>query len=415
MAAVRAGKPVLCEKPLAPTSPSARQVRRRGAGAGRALVSVGFMRRFDPGYVELKAALDAGGDRRAAAAALRQPGRELRPGRTSKSASPTRRSTSSTSCRGCSARRWSRSSWQRRARPSQVPWPPGPAADPAPHRRRRAVHRRDVPQRPLRLRRPLRGRRRDRPLALTDRPGWSPTPRAAGPPATPADWRPRFADAYRLELQAWVDSVAAGAPTPAGHRAGRPDRERGRRGGHRVDARRWPLGRGRGSRAVSPFLHGSPPPPPNIRLPRQVSRPRVPDPMAAPALRWGVLGTGWIAERFTGSLRRNTRQQVIAVGSRARSRRQRSSPDRAGIGRAHGLYAELVADPEIDIVYVATPHNFPPPARPCSRSTRASTCWWRSRSALERGAGQGNRRTGGRARRVLHRGTVDVLPAEATT
>jgi myo-inositol 2-dehydrogenase/D-chiro-inositol 1-dehydrogenase len=29
-----------------------------------------------------------------------------------------------------------------------------------------------------------------------------------------ADWRPRFADAYRIELQAWVDAVAGGAPTP---------------------------------------------------------------------------------------------------------------------------------------------------------------------------------------------------------
>jgi len=30
----------------------------------------------------------------------------------------------------------------------------------------------------------------------------------------PADWRPRFADAYRLQLQAWVDAVAAGRPAP---------------------------------------------------------------------------------------------------------------------------------------------------------------------------------------------------------
>ena len=29
-----------------------------------------------------------------------------------------------------------------------------------------------------------------------------------------ADWRPRFADAYRLELQAWVDAVVAGSPSP---------------------------------------------------------------------------------------------------------------------------------------------------------------------------------------------------------
>ena len=30
----------------------------------------------------------------------------------------------------------------------------------------------------------------------------------------PADWRPRFADAYRLELQAWTDAIATGQPSP---------------------------------------------------------------------------------------------------------------------------------------------------------------------------------------------------------
>ena len=44
--------------------------------------------------------------------------------------------------------------------------------------------------------------------------------------------------------------------------------------------------------------------------------PRTPDPMLAPPLRWGVLGPGWIAERFVGSLRRSTRQPVVAVASR---------------------------------------------------------------------------------------------------
>jgi predicted dehydrogenase len=94
-----------------------------------------------------------------------------------------------------------------------------------------------------------------------------------------------------------------------------------------------------------------------MTFPRTFPASRVPDPMAAPALRWGVLGTGWIAERFTGSLRRNTRQQVVAVGSRSVASAKEFA-DRAGIGRAHGSYADLVADPEVDIVYVATPHNF---------------------------------------------------------
>jgi predicted dehydrogenase len=38
--------------------------------------------------------------------------------------------------------------------------------------------------------------------------------------------------------------------------------------------------------------------------------------MAAPVLRWGVLGSGWIAERFVGSLQRHTSQRLLAVGSR---------------------------------------------------------------------------------------------------
>jgi myo-inositol 2-dehydrogenase/D-chiro-inositol 1-dehydrogenase len=60
IAAVRAGKPVLCEKPLAPTLQAAADVVRTVAKEGPGLLSLGFMRRFDPAYVELKAALGAG-------------------------------------------------------------------------------------------------------------------------------------------------------------------------------------------------------------------------------------------------------------------------------------------------------------------------------------------------------------------
>jgi myo-inositol 2-dehydrogenase/D-chiro-inositol 1-dehydrogenase len=63
LAAIKCGKPVLCEKPLAPTvSESAAVVaaERAAVGPGLSLVSVGFMRRFDPGYVRMKEALAAG-------------------------------------------------------------------------------------------------------------------------------------------------------------------------------------------------------------------------------------------------------------------------------------------------------------------------------------------------------------------
>ena len=58
LACLEAGKPVLCEKPLATSAAAALRIVE--AERGRGLVTVGFMRRFDPGYVDLKARLDAG-------------------------------------------------------------------------------------------------------------------------------------------------------------------------------------------------------------------------------------------------------------------------------------------------------------------------------------------------------------------
>lgn len=55
VAAIAAGKPVLCEKPLAPTSAAGRPVIEAEVKAGRRLVQLGFMRRFDPSYAEMRA------------------------------------------------------------------------------------------------------------------------------------------------------------------------------------------------------------------------------------------------------------------------------------------------------------------------------------------------------------------------
>jgi myo-inositol 2-dehydrogenase/D-chiro-inositol 1-dehydrogenase len=60
LACLQEGKPVLCEKPLAATAEASRHVVEAEAALGRRLVQVGFMRRYDPGYRELKRALDAG-------------------------------------------------------------------------------------------------------------------------------------------------------------------------------------------------------------------------------------------------------------------------------------------------------------------------------------------------------------------
>jgi myo-inositol 2-dehydrogenase/D-chiro-inositol 1-dehydrogenase len=60
LACLEANKPVLCEKPLAASAEASRRVVEAEAALGRRLVQVGFMRRYDPGYAELKARLDAG-------------------------------------------------------------------------------------------------------------------------------------------------------------------------------------------------------------------------------------------------------------------------------------------------------------------------------------------------------------------
>ncbi|MGN9913061.1 Gfo/Idh/MocA family oxidoreductase [Phytohabitans sp. LJ34] len=60
LACVAAGKPVLCEKPLATTSGAALKVVEAEVTYGRRLVQVGFMRRYDGGYRQVKAALAGG-------------------------------------------------------------------------------------------------------------------------------------------------------------------------------------------------------------------------------------------------------------------------------------------------------------------------------------------------------------------
>lgn len=82
----------------------------------------------------------------------------------------------------------------------------------------------------------------------------------------------------------------------------------------------------------------------------------VPDPMDAPPVRWGILGPGGIAERFAQAVRAGTRSRVVAVGSRSAARAE-DFARRHDVPRAHGSYAGLVADDEVEAVYIATPHS----------------------------------------------------------
>ncbi len=83
---------------------------------------------------------------------------------------------------------------------------------------------------------------------------------------------------------------------------------------------------------------------------------RVPDPADAPPLRWGVLGPGTIARAFAGALLTHSHQQIVAVGSRT-VQRARGFAAEFGITHVHGGYEALVSNPDVEVVYVATPHS----------------------------------------------------------
>lgn len=77
------------------------------------------------------------------------------------------------------------------------------------------------------------------------------------------------------------------------------------------------------------------------------------DPADAPPLRWGILGAGHIARRFAREVPQHTRSTIAAVGARELARAETFATE-LGVEHAHGSYAELIADPDVDAIYLAT-------------------------------------------------------------
>jgi myo-inositol 2-dehydrogenase / D-chiro-inositol 1-dehydrogenase len=218
VAAVQAGKPVLCEKPLAPTLPECLRVvqaEQAAVGAGRPpLVSVGFMRRFDPGYLEMRSALQAGAC-----------GTPLLLHCVSRGVSSGPGSTSESSVTGSAIHELDVVPWLLDAPIVEVSW----------HAPRSTGMVPGVQDPQLILLRTADGALATVEVFLNARYGYDVRCEVVGDRGTialtnparvvadadrrravgyPADWRPRFADAYRAELQAFIDAVAAGRRAP---------------------------------------------------------------------------------------------------------------------------------------------------------------------------------------------------------
>lgn len=74
-------------------------------------------------------------------------------------------------------------------------------------------------------------------------------------------------------------------------------------------------------------------------------------------IRWGILGPGVIAKQFAHDFQFVTKGELVAVASRSLERGQAFAQE-FGIPKVYDNYEALYNDPEVDAIYVATPHNF---------------------------------------------------------
>ena len=73
-------------------------------------------------------------------------------------------------------------------------------------------------------------------------------------------------------------------------------------------------------------------------------------------LRVGIIGTGWIADKAAITLNGLSNCEAYAVGSRTKETAE-AFANNYGIPHAYGSYSELIADPDVDLVYIGTPHS----------------------------------------------------------
>lgn len=73
--------------------------------------------------------------------------------------------------------------------------------------------------------------------------------------------------------------------------------------------------------------------------------------------KWGILAPGRMSGKFACALQLLENAELYAVGSRDLER-AKTFADKYGIKKAYGSYEELVIDPEVEVIYIASPHVF---------------------------------------------------------
>jgi predicted dehydrogenase len=91
--------------------------------------------------------------------------------------------------------------------------------------------------------------------------------------------------------------------------------------------------------------------------------------MSTEAVRWGLLGTARINEKLLRGARGTDTAQLVAVGSRSQAVGDAFAA-RYGLPKVHASYEALLADPEVEAVYIALPNS-------CERTIRRRSTVWR--------------------------------------
>ncbi|NSW94838.1 MAG: Gfo/Idh/MocA family oxidoreductase [Bacteroidales bacterium] len=73
--------------------------------------------------------------------------------------------------------------------------------------------------------------------------------------------------------------------------------------------------------------------------------------------KWGILAPGKMSAKFANGLKVLPNAELYAVGSRSIERARKFALDH-GFKKSYGTYEELAADPEVDVIYIASPHSF---------------------------------------------------------
>ena len=126
-------------------------------------------------------------------------------------------------------------------------------------------------------------------------------------------------------------------------------------------------------------------------------------------VRWGIVGPGRIASKVVADFPLVPGAEAVAVASRSIDRAKAFAAEH-GIDRAHGSYREILDDPDVDVLYIATPHPQHRAVALAALRAGKAVLVEKAFTVTPQATARDRRRSRG-SRRLRHGGDVDAVPA----